>query len=287
MCHKKSDKGFYTITKFADIVRMNPATLRHYDNKGAFIPAMRDTRSKNEYRLYSPMQVITVNMVRVLAGTGTSLEAVRELNQNRSTRKIQQLLRENKNRIEDDIRSMRKKILLIDTITDLLNESTSVSEKKIFISDLPEKKIVLGSINDFSNQSDFIGQYIHFFNAIHDSDIKLSFPIGWYYESMDALLKEPLQPTRFFSLDPHGNEKKEAGLYLIGHTRGNYGQVNDLPERMNAFAKKNNLAFNGPVFNIFLTDEISEVKPENYLLQVCASVKEARLTPSGQRYYRF
>ena len=70
------------------------------------------------------------------------------------------------------------------------------------------------------------------------------------------------------------------GLYLIGYTRGYYGETNDLPNRMTAFAKKNGLIFNGPVYNIYLYDEMSVADANQYLLQVSASVKETRRVKS-------
>jgi len=97
---------------------------------------------------------------------------------------------------------------------------------------------------------------------------------------MKSFMGAPSQPMRFFSLDPKGNDKKEAGLYLTGYTRGYYGQTNDLPERMEAFAKKNGLIFTGPVYNTYLFDDISVVEPEEYLLQASALVEETRRVPS-------
>jgi hypothetical protein len=47
----------------------------------------------------------------------------------------------------------------------------------------------------------------------------MSFPVGGYFEDMDAFMKKPSQPTRFFSIAPKGTDLKPAGLYLIGYTR--------------------------------------------------------------------
>jgi hypothetical protein len=93
---------------------------------------------------------------------------------------------------------------------------------------------------------------------------------------MEAFLHEPSRPARFFSFDPKGHDQKAEGLYLIGYTRGYYGQTNDLPERMNTYAKKNGLIFSGAVYNIYLFDEISISDPEQYLLQVSAPVTETK-----------
>ena len=93
---------------------------------------------------------------------------------------------------------------------------------------------------------------------------------------MDAFLREPSQPMRFFSIDPKGGDMKPAGLYLVGYTCGYYSHTNDLPERIEAFAKENALVFGGAVCNIYLSDEISESNSQQYLLQVSASVTETQ-----------
>jgi effector-binding domain-containing protein len=98
-------------------------------------------------------------------------------------------------------------------------------------------------------------------------------------EEMEAFLADPSRPTRFFSRDPVGNEVIAEGLYLTGYTRGYYGQTNGLPRRMADYAEENGLTFTGPVYNTYLFDELSVKDPERYLLQVSASVTEARRDP--------
>ena len=101
-------------------------------------------------------------------------------------------------------------------------------------------------------------------------------------------MKAPSQPSRFFSLDPKGHECKPAGLYLVGYTRGYYGETNDLSEKMKAYADEHELEFNGPVYNLYLFDEISISDPQNYLLQVSASVTDTQeLHSSKQKHHRF
>jgi hypothetical protein len=95
-----------------------------------------------------------------------------------------------------------------------------------------------------------------------------------------VFLSESSQPTRFFSFDPKGYDRKPEGLYLIGYTRSYYDRTNDLPQRMAGFAKKNGVVFNGPVYSIYLFDEISVTDPNRYLLQVSASVREIRRVSS-------
>jgi hypothetical protein len=107
-------------------------------------------------------------------------------------------------------------------------------------------------------------------------ELNLSYPIGGCFDSMEGFLAAPSRPARFFSHDPQGNETISAGLYLTGYTRGYYGQTNDLPRRMAAYAVRNGLTFAGPVYNTYLLDELSMTDTEQYLLRVSASVSEAR-----------
>jgi hypothetical protein len=138
---------------------------------------------------------------------------------------------------------------------------------------------VLGEPNEYGDGEGFFGAFAHFCTAPHTPELNLSYPIGGYFDSMERFLGAPSRPTRFFSHDPQGRETISEGLYLTGYTRGYYGQTNDLPLRMAAYAKRNGLTFSGPVYNTYLHDELSTTDPEHYLLQVSASVSEARRDP--------
>jgi hypothetical protein len=102
---------------------------------------------------------------------------------------------------------------------------------------------------------------------------------------MDTFLQEPTRPERFFSLDSQGLEVREKGLYLIAHTSGYYGEVNDLPERMVTYACEHGLEFSGPVYNLFITDEVSVADPYQYLLQASAAVTETRSVISHKKRF--
>jgi DNA-binding transcriptional MerR regulator len=281
---KMSDKGLFkdylSIKEFAELVGMTINVLRYYDNKGIFHPAKHGIEFENKYRYYAPTQITTVKMIRVLAEVGVPLQTIRELTTNRTPEKLMKLLCKHKNIVADEIRFLQDVFSVIGTFSELLNEGMSATETEICISEMPEKRIMLGDINNFDSVIGFYGGFTRFCNALHEPKLNLSYPVGGYFESMDAFLNESARPTRFFSLDPKGNDRKPAGMYLIGYTRGYYGQTNDLPQRMARFAKKNGVVFNGPVYNTYLFDEVSVTDPDRYLLQASASVKETRRVPS-------
>jgi hypothetical protein len=130
-----------------------------------------------------------------------------------------------------------------------------------------------------------MGEFMKFLNGSHKPLLNESFPIGGFWDSMDTFLCDPTRPERFFSLDSQGLEVREKGLYLIAHTHSYYGEVNDLPERMVAYAEAHGLVFSGSVYNLFITDEISVTNPSRYLLQASAAVLERRNAFSQRTQY--
>ena len=279
MNKKEIGNDFLSIKEFAGFVGMTISALRHYDNTGVFHPAKHGIEFENKYRYYSPAQITVVKMIRVLTEIGVPLKTIKKYAKSRTPEEIVKLLSQNRDKVADEIRFLQDVLSVISTYTDLLNEGMSITESEISVSEMPEKRLILGDETDFSSSTEFFGEFIRFCNE-HEPKINTSYPVGGYWSSMAAWLDEPSRPMRFFSLDPKGNERRTAGLYLNGYTRGYYGQTNDLPEKMAAFAKKNGLVFTGAVYNTYLFDEISISDPGRYLLQVSASVRETHRVPS-------
>jgi len=268
-----------TIREFAEFVDMTIAALRHYDSKGIFLPAGHGDGERNKYRYYSPTQITTVKVIRVLREIDVPINEIRELARDRTPEKMIKLLYKNKDKVANEIRFLQEIYSVVNTFLELLNEGMSVAETEISVCERPEKRLILGDINNFSGNAGFHGEFIRFCKTPREPKVNTSYPIGGYWDSMAAFLNEPSRPVRFFSLDPKGNERRAAGLYMNGYTRGYYGQTNGLPEQMAAFAIKNGLVFTGAVYNTYLFDEISIDNPEQYLLQVSASVAETRRIP--------
>lgn len=280
MNNSNFDDNLLSIKEFSEIVGMSIETLRHYDRKGLFKPAKHGEGTKNKYRYYSPTQITIVKMIRVLTEIGVPLEIIKDLSQTRSPEKLVKLLSRQKRIVGDELNFLQEVHSVISIFFDLLIDGFSATETEIYVAEMPEKPIILGDCNNFDGSTGFHREFMRFLKAHHEQELNLSYPIGGFFESIDVFLDQPSQPGRFFSLDPKGHEKKEAGLYLIGYTRGCYGQTNNLSKRIVAFAKENGLVFNGPVYNIYLFDEISVTNPDQYLLQVSASVRETRRVPS-------
>jgi DNA-binding transcriptional MerR regulator len=273
----KDFKGdFLTVKEFSKFVGMPVSTLHYYDSEGVFCPAKHGVTFKNKYRFYSPMQITTIKMIKVLKNVGVSLKDIIELNINRSPEKLIKLLTSCRSDVMENIRFFHEVLSVINTFLEQLIEGMGVTESNISVSFMSEKSIILGGLNDFNGSTDFYGEFIRFCEGEHEPRLNLSYPVGGYWSDMSEFSNEPSRPMRFFSLDPKGYEKRSEGLYLNGYTRGYYGDTGDLPQRMVAYAQEHGLTFTGPVYNIYLFDEVSISNPKEYLLQVSAAVTETR-----------
>jgi effector-binding domain-containing protein len=226
-------------------------------------------------------------MIRVLTEIGVPLKTIKELKHTRTPENLLKLLRKHREEIAEKIHFLRDVYSVINTYNELLYEAISVTETDITVTKMSEKKIILGEITDFSGTTGFYREFVRFCRGSYKPELNMSYPVGGYWESMDEFLDEPSKSMRFFSLDPKGNENKPEGLYLTGYTRGYYGKTNDLPKKMAAYAKKHGLIFTGPVYNIYLSDDLSVIDPDKYLLQVSASVRETRRTNSRRSQINF
>ena len=117
---------------------------------------------------------------------------------------------------------------------------------------------------------------MNFCNSADDYRINLRYPIGGYHYDIDSFLNAPGQPDKFFSLDPLGNCTRRAGKYLVGYTKGYYGEFGDLPQKMASYAQEHNLVCSGPVYTVYLLDEVSVTKPDEYLARLSVSVSEPK-----------
>jgi len=278
------NNGYLTVGEFSEIVGIPAETLRRYDNDGIFHPAKRGVELKNEYRLYSPTQITSAKMLRVLSEIGVPTQTIKALVKDRTPEKLLKLLNKHKGMIEDHIRYAEEIYYVIKVFTDHLNDGISATENEISVKHLEEVPIILGGLNDFRDIISFHREFTRFCNGAHEPGLNTCFPIGGYWDSMDNYLANPSQPARFFSFDVNGYERIQEGDYLIGYTRGYYGQVNDLPQRMAKYAKKNGYVFTGPVFNSYVFDELSVVDPKQYLLKAIVRVNGTKPRSRGQFY---
>ena len=266
-------KDYLTIKEFSKLSGIETTTLRYWDEIGLLSPARRDPR--NNYRCYTPDQVIAANFITVMSSLGLPLKTIAEAEKERTPEFIMQMIERQEKVLDMEMSRLRECYSVIHTRRELINHGLSIDESEISVKLLDDKEYILGPPNEFEEGQTFYEPFMDFCRKAKDLRINLNFPVGGYHASMESFLRKPGQPDRFLSIDPTGNSTRVAGEYLVGFTRNYYGRFSDLPERLAAYAQENSLAWFGPVYVIYLHDETCIRDPEQYLVQVSVAVKSS------------
>ena len=258
------NQDLLSIRKFSELTGIKQSKLRYYDEVGVFQPILR---GKNNYRYYSAPQTIEVNRISVMHGLNIPLKNVIEFKKERTPEKILEFLQEHELELNQELLRLQQAYSLVHTYNAMIHEGLLADEKTISIQRMPAIPIELGPPNDFSSGY-FYDSFFKYVKRMTEKNIHTAYPAGGYYDSLDSFIRAPGQPVRFFSRTPKGRDTKKSGEYVVGYARGYYGNLGDLPERIETYAKEKCLDLSGPVYEMYLHDEIAIEDPDQYLIQV-------------------
>ncbi|MCL2079505.1 MAG: MerR family DNA-binding transcriptional regulator [Oscillospiraceae bacterium] len=267
-----NEQDLLSIKKFSDLTGISQSKLRYYDELKLFQPIKR---GENGYRYYTASQAIAVNCINVMQHLKIPIKRIFDARHHETPRQFLDILKNHELELNKELFRLQQAYALIHAYTELISEGLNADENAITTVYMTEKPIEIGELNDYSSGY-FYDSFFKFIGKMKEKKIDSAYPVGGFYDSMDIFLEKPGEPSRFFSQFPTGRDKKEAGEYLVGYARGNYGKLGDLPERMKNYAKENNIAVGGPVYEIYLFDEIVVDDPNRFLIQVSVPIKNKR-----------
>jgi len=287
-------KDYLSVKEFSKLSGIEQTTLRYWDDIGLFSPARRDP--DNNYRYYSPQQIISVNFITVLSDLNIPLKTIGELERERTPAKIVELIETQEMILDMEMRRLREAYSVIHARRQMINfgmtlaegfyevdgrkaegqpesgKGTWVDESSIAVLVREDRNYITGPLNEWPEDGSFYEPFVNFCGAAEDMRLNLNYPIGAIHNSYEEFLKAPGQPNHFISLDPTGNKIRKKGKYMVGFSRGYYGIFSDIAERMDAYAKKHKIKTSGPVYAMYLLDEICMRDQEDYLVQVSVAV---------------
>ena len=268
----KKAKSLLTIKEFSEISGIEQTTLRYWGDIGLFSPTCRNP--DNGYRYYSPDQIVLANFFKVLSNLGIPLKDIVSVSENRSPEAILKLLDQLEAPLLMNLRCLQESFSTLHSLRNVLNQSIDISDaKQISVQALEAMPITLGPRNENGEELDYYHSFIRYCQYANKNHIDLNNPIGGYYESLKYFLSVPSSPTRFFSVNSCGNDKRAAGEYLVGYSRGYYGQLSDAVQRLDEFAVHQGLNANGPVYVLYLRNEICATEPSDFLAQICVGLE--------------
>ena len=267
-------KDLYSIQEFAKLTGVEASRLRYWDDIGLFSPIKRNP--ENNYRYYSITQILTLNFVSVLSDINIPLKTISELRNERDPESFLYLLEKKEREMDMELRSLRLRSSIIHARQEMIRIGLKSDHSQITVAEMEEKAMILWPRNEYQEDDTFIDPLASFINQAESLFINLNFPVGGYHDDMETFLKAPGRPQRFLSLDPVGKHKKEAGQYLVGFTRGYYSEYGDLPQKMATYAQEHDLTFVGPVYIVYLLEEICLQEPSQYLAQISVAVEPTK-----------
>ena len=268
-------KDLYSIHEFSKLSCVDATTLRYWDEIGVFSPIKRNP--ENNYRNYSLVQLLALNFVSTLSDLGIPLKTIAKLREERNSEDLLKVLDRRERELHMELRTIRLRSSIIHARQQLIQYGLKVDEKQVSVEQIEEMDLVLWPRNEYKEGDTFIEPLAAFVNKAADYHINLGFPVGGYWDSFESYANAPDRPDHFISLDPVGTHKVKEGDYLVGFARGYYGDMGDLPERMASYAKENSVNVYGPVYTLYLQEEISTDDPSQYLGQSFIAVSKQRL----------
>jgi len=270
----KSKEASLTISQFAKVTGMHKSTLMYYDKIGLFSPLIRGS---NNYRYYALNQITAVNQIRVLSILGMPVKVMQQVVRNREPGAIKKLLEGTFGEIDAQIDWMQDSRKLAGIVTELIGmgiEAENNGEEFIIsVKKMKSRRLLIGRKNEWERDESFFSKFGDFLSISMKEGHNAAFPIGGMFENLSSYVENSSLPDRFFYIHPDGKHKRPAGDYLVGYTRGYYGDAGDLAFRINDYAAKHKLETVGPVYNVYLHDEISVASPSNYLMRASVMIK--------------
>jgi len=258
-----------SIKDFSRLTGIKQSTLRYYDDIGLFTPTYR---GENGYRYYLPQQIITINSIHMLHELDMSIKKISDIQTRRTPELMFDVFSDKEESLEIELAKMERSYNVVHTFKRMIQIGLASNEAIVETSYFGDLPVVIGPVNDFGNSTHFYDTFLKFCSDAKQYRIDLRLPVGGLFTDFDTFCKSPSTPTHFFSVDPKGLDKRPSGKFVSAFQRGYYGETGDLIDRMKKFIGDNGIKTVGPVYNIFLHDELSVNDPDNYLLHATVEV---------------
>jgi len=261
-----------SISQFSHSTGISRSALIYYDETGVFHPDKRDPR--NNYRYYRPEQIITANLIKVLAELDVPLKQIKTLSTQRSAASMMELFDKHEDALQTHVKKLEQSIQLIKVFRDLLRMGKDADESEINVRTLPGWDIIIGpDCHRFSEQGNFYQQFLDFSIWAQEQGYSINFPIGGHFSSFESFRAHPGEPDNFFLLRSTQTNQEKAVKVLTAYSRGFYGHVGDVAERMARALEEKGLKPNGRLLCTYIEDEISTTDPSRYLMQTTLRVR--------------
>jgi len=272
---RSEHKKLLTIKEFSELTGIRESTLRYWDRIGLFQSAMR--HEDNNYRFYTLEQVVSVNFVSVLSRLKLPLKMIADISgPARSPGGVISLLEQQEFEIDKEVLRLHEIHSTIHILKDMYRHGLEAVPGEIGVRRFEPMPIIMGPENTYGEGELFYRALTDYCRQAKHDRVNTSNPIGGWHTDMESYLAVPDQPQHFFSIDPTGCDCRPGGDYLTGYVQGYYGEMGDMPRKLAGYARENNLECEGPVYVVYLLDDVCVPDPAQYLGQISVRVRRRK-----------
>ena len=267
-----NDSRLLSVAQFAKRARTNRNTLLYYDKIELLTPVLR---GENNYRAYSISQIADINLIRTLQELGMTLADIKMLQDVRTPEIMESVLEKQVKKIDEKIEEWVRAQKLLMTLAKTIRTVRKEKVDKITLQSLPAEAIILGNLNDYSNDRTDYDALHDFYQDAADKypHLDLNYPVWGVFSEQRIKDGDWKWPDRFYFYNPEGHDKRPAGEYVVGFARGGYGQCDELYKQMLEYIKENNLEICGDVYEEYPLNEVCISDKNNYLIRLLIPVK--------------
>lgn len=261
----------FSVGEIAEFYQISRQTVLFYDKQGVFKPKMVD--EKNHYRYYTPDQLEELDTILMLKNLGFSLKEIRVFMANRGTREAVDLLKLQKERLEQKIAELTLSHKRVEKKAEILSEflehgraGINFCEKQeeylitepvespyqLLQADIAIKRLMLKSAENARMYTYLTGTIIaekdlkagRFLNASH-----MFFPLTGKTAKKDCIIKP-------------------AGVYARAYHTGTYEAIGRTYKKIVEFIETNNRKIGGNSYEYCILDNLTSDNPNEYVTEI-------------------
>lgn len=275
---QKSPNPCINTGEFARLCNTNKRTLFYYDQIGLFRPAFTDD---NGYRYYSENQCDLFFTIRCLQEIGMPLKEIRGYIEHRSPEALQQLLAQQKQKVQQELQKLHRIQQVIDNklgLVELSRQPQVIAHiGSVGLEQQPAEYLVISPpINTDEHDKVFAALCSHIgycnrhqLNAGHPYGAMVSTAFlaqeqwGCYSHFFTKVVDEPVG---------HPCHVKPAGTYAVTYLAGDYYNAAPAFRLLRDFLAQNQFRSGAFCYKEAVLDEVSRSDPSGYLTRISIQV---------------
>ncbi|WP_028596016.1 MerR family transcriptional regulator [Paenibacillus assamensis] len=269
----------FTIGEMARMHRIPESTLRYYDEKGIFHPAIVDP--KTQYRYYTIEQFFMLDTIKFLRHLGISLNQIKQYVDERSPSKTLDILTQQKELMEQKQQEIALMIAKMDRNIAVMQQAMTGIRNKVEFKRIPKRMITSVSITPDATD-EMMEYYIYSLqNNAHMHDVRLFVGTIGVTVSKEGLLKRNYQAYNSLFLNVYymsnlieDRHVIEEGVFACAYHHGPYNQTNETYEILLHEIEMQNYEIIGDSIEAGLIDLSMTSNPEEYISEIQIPVRK-------------